>query len=514
VRALLSCSDKSGVIEFASGLSALGYELVSTGGTKQALEDAGQPVLAVADVTGFPEILDGRVKTLHPKIHGGILARADDANHQEQLARHGIAPIQIVVSNLYPLERAVRSPEISFAEAIEEIDIGGPAMVRAAAKNHESVLIVTDPADYAGILGALNMGSIDLSTRRRLAAKAFTHVATYDSLVAAYLSASEPNEAFPEELAIGLRRARTLRYGENPHQAAAAYRRLRPGLTISGILDAQQQSGGELSFNNLLDADAAWRALEVAAEPTVSIVKHAIPCGLASRPEIGAAFVEALAGDPVSAFGGIVALNRSVDDELAQTLSETRFDIIVAPEFTLEARAFLGRRRSLRLLELAAPSVRVPASDDVDLRVISGGLLVQTADTIADDLSVGSVVTDRSPTEGELRDLAYAWRSVRYVKSNGIVLVKSRAVVGVGSGQPNRLESVAIAAKKAGSRTPGSSLASDAYFPFADGVETAAELGVSAIVQPGGSIRDAEVIAAANTAGIAMICTGVRHFRH
>lgn len=514
MRALLSCSDKSGLIEFAAGLSALGYELVSTGGTKDLLAAAGLPVLAVADVTGFPEILDGRVKTLHPNIHGGILARNADADHQAQLARHGIAPISVVVINLYPFEQTVRSPDVTVEAAIEQIDIGGPALLRAAAKNHESVTIVTDPADYVGTMEGLASSTIDRTARRKLAAKAFAHVATYDSLVAAFLADQAGEADFPAELPIGLRRERTLRYGENPHQQAAAYRRLHPGPAQAGILDAQQHHGTELSFNNLLDADAAWRALAIAAEPTVAIVKHAIPCGLASRPEIGAAFAAALAGDPVSAFGGIVALNRPVSLALAQELSQTRFDIIIAPHFAPGALAHLRRRRSLRLLQLDPPGNGEPAAEAIDLRVISGGMLVQTADTIADSPEVGSVVTNRAPSRDELRDLAYAWHAVRSIKSNGIVLVKDRAVVGVGSGQPNRLESVAIAAKKAGARATGCALASDAFFPFADGVETAASLGVTAIVQPGGSVRDDEVIAAANAAGIAMICTGVRHFRH
>ncbi len=514
MRALLSCSDKTGIVEFGRGLVALGYELVSTGGTSDALEAAGLPVTTVADVTGVPEMLDGRVKTLHPAIHGGILARPDNPDHQQQLAARRITPIKVVAVNLYPFEQTVRVPDVSFEEAIEQIDIGGPALVRAAAKNHTSVVVTTDPADYPLILDALHEAAMTSAVRRRLAAKAFGHVATYDSLVAEYLRAGDMELAFPEEWAIGLRHDRSLRYGENPHQRAAAYRPVRTKTTGQGILDAKQIGGPELSFNNLLDADAAWSALRMSKEPTVAIVKHMIPCGLATRPEIVDAFQAALAGDPVSAFGGIVALNRPVTADLAFMLGETRFDIIVAPDFTDEASSQLRRRKSLRLLQLPPPAYELDQMESPDLRQIYGGVLIQTPDTHVDDPADWKVVTRRAPTTDEAQDLDYAWRAVRYVKSNAIVLVKDEAVIGVGSGQPNRLESVAIAIKRAGERALGSAMASDAFFPFADGLELAVAAGVTAVVQPGGSVRDAEVIAAADATGVAMMFTGVRHFRH
>ncbi len=514
MRALLSCSDKTGIVEFGRGLVDLGYELVSTGGTSDALRAAGLPVTSVADVTGMPEMLDGRVKTLHPAIHGGILARTDTLDHQHQLALHGITPIQVVAVNLYPFEQTVRVPGVTFDAAIEQIDIGGPALVRAAAKNHTAVVITTDPADYPMILDALGEAAMSSATRRRLAAKAFGHVATYDSLIAEYLRADGIESEFPEELPIGLRHDRSLRYGENPHQRAAAYRVIRTTPNGPGILDAEQICGPELSFNNLLDADAAWSALRISTEPTAAIVKHMIPCGLATRPRIVPAFEAALAGDPVSAFGGIVALNRPVTAELATKLRETRFDIIVAPAFTAEAAARLGRRQSLRLLRLSAPPDALDHTGALDLRQIYGGVLAQTPDTHVDDPANWKVVTLRAPTPPEAHDLHYAWQAVRYVKSNAIVLVKDEAVIGVGSGQPNRLESVAIATKRAGDRAQGSAMASDAFFPFADGLESAVAAGVTAVVQPGGSVRDGEVIAAANAAGLAMTFTGVRHFRH
>ncbi|MDQ4099760.1 MAG: bifunctional phosphoribosylaminoimidazolecarboxamide formyltransferase/IMP cyclohydrolase [Chloroflexota bacterium] len=514
MRALLSCSDKKGIVQFGRGLVDLGYELVSTGGTSDALKAAGLPVTSVADVTGVPEMLDGRVKTLHPLIHGGILARTDIPDHLHQLARHGITPIKVVAVNLYPFEQTVRVPDVSFETAIEQIDIGGPALVRAAAKNHTAVVITTDPTDYPMILDALRDATMTGATRRRLAAKAFGHVATYDSLVAEYLRAAAMEAEFPEELSIGLRHDRSLRYGENPHQRAAAYRAVHAVPDMPGILDAEQISGPELSFNNLLDADAAWTALRISTAPTAAIVKHMIPCGLASGPQIIHAFEAALAGDPVSAFGGIVALNRPVSAELATKLREVRFDIIIAPAFTADAAVRLRRRQSLRLLQLPPPTENIDPTGAPDLRQIYGGVLVQTPDIHVDDPADWKVVTNRAPTADEARDMHYAWRAVRYVKSNAIVLVKDEAVIGVGSGQPNRLESVAIATKRAGVRAQGSAMASDAFFPFADGLESAVAAGVTAVVQPGGSVRDAEVIAAANAAGLAMTFTGVRHFRH
>ncbi len=511
MRALLSVYDKTGLAGLARGLVDLGYELVSTGGTHRTLAAAGLPVTAVADVTGFPEILDGRVKTLHPAIHGGLLARRDDPAHLAALEAHGIGPIDVLVGNLYPFAATVARPGVGLADAVEQIDIGGPAMIRAAAKNFAGVVVLSDPADFGPVLRELGAGGVLPARRRALAAKAFAHVSAYDAVVADYLRGDADRGAFPDELSVSGARALGLRYGENPHQRAAAYRRLAGGQAAPGVLDARQLAGKELSYNNLLDADAAWAAATSFDEPTVAVVKHTIPCGLATRADLADAFALALAGDPVSAFGGIVALNRPVDGETARRMAEIFFEVVIAPGFSDEAQDALGGRRGLRLLAMpeAGPTTRA-----WEVRSIAGGLLVQDADDQGDDPAAWRTVTDREPSDPERDDLVYAWTAARHVKSNAIVLVQRRAVVGVGSGQPNRLESVAIAARKAGDRARGSALASDAFFPFADGVEAAIAAGATAIVQPGGSVRDAEVIAAANAAGITMLFTGTRHFRH
>lgn len=515
MRALLSVYDKAGIHDLARGLADLGYEIISTGGTLRAIADAGIPVTPVANITGFPEILDGRVKTLHPKIHGGLLARRDVPAHVNELSEHGIAPIDVVAANLYPFAETVREPALPLHDALEQIDIGGPAMIRAAAKNFPAVVVLTDPTDYGTALDDLRQGAMTGLRRRQLAAKAFAHVAAYDTVVADYLRAEAPAaEGFPAEISVAGRRVRELRYGENPQQRAAAYRRLVAGEVPAGILDAAQLAGKALSFNNLLDADAAWSALGAFSEPTVAIVKHTIPCGLATRDRLADAFAAALAGDPVSAFGGIVALNREVDGDTGERLANVFFEVIVAPAFSDEARAALARRKQLRLLELPAPAADHGQRQLLDVRPISGGLLVQEPDAAVDDEAAWRVVSRRQPTAAEVEDLRFAWQAVRHVKSNAIVLVRERAIVGVGSGQPNRVESVAIAARKAGERARGAVMASDAFFPFPDGVESAAAAGVMAVIQPGGSVRDPEVIAAADAAGIAMVATGVRHFRH
>jgi len=514
MRALISVSDKRGLIPFAKQLAEFGFELISTGGTARSLAEAGLPVRDVQDVTGFPEMLDGRVKTLHPHIHAGLLARQDHPDHMEQLRERDIRPIDLLISNLYPFERTVGRGDLDDDARIEQIDIGGPAMVRAGAKNYASVIVITDPSDYLSVTERLGAGSVDIAFRRSLAAKAFAHVATYDALVAAFLRDSI-QEQFPFELAIGLRHERNLRYGENPQQQAAAYRRLSPARRVSGVLDATQLGGPELSFNNLLDADAAWRAIQISTDPTVSIVKHTIPCGLATRADLVSAFDAALAGDPVSAFGGIVALNRDADAIVAQRLTETRFDIVLAQDFSDEALVILRKKRNIRILQLRGdmPSEtfdRLP----LDLRPIAGGILFQEQDNAVDNAADWQVVTERRPTERELTDLEYAWEAARHVKSNAIVVVGDRSVLGVGAGQPNRLESVDIAVRKASERAKGAALASDAFFPFADGLERAIRAGITAVVQPGGSVRDSEVIAAADRAGISMVFTGTRHFRH
>ena len=510
MRAILSVYDKTGIVELGRELVTLGYDVVSTGGTLAALQSAGVPVTAVSDVTGFPEILDGRVKTLHPRIHGGLLARRGEAAHMEALQTHEIAPISVVAANLYPFAATVARDGIALDDALEQIDIGGPAMIRAAAKNFRDVVVLTDPDDYAQAIGELGDGGLTPERRRALAAKAFAHTAAYDAVVAEYLRGPDQ---WPDEVSFAGRLDRTLRYGENPQQRAAAYVRLRAGTPAPGVLAAVQLAGKELSFNNLLDADAAWGAIQGLAAPAVAIVKHTIPCGLAERESLADAFAEALRGDPVSAFGGIVALNREVDAKTARQMAEIFFEVVVARGFSDEAREILGRKKALRLLDMPPPSVAA-GPGEWDVRPIAGGLLVQTHDRDASTPDAWRIVTERAPDAREMTDLAFAWHAVRHVKSNAIVLARDRALTGVGSGQPNRLESVRIAVAKAGERTPGSVLASDAFFPFADGLEAAIAAGVTAVVQPGGSVRDDEVIAAANRAGIAMLLTGVRHFRH
>jgi phosphoribosylaminoimidazolecarboxamide formyltransferase/IMP cyclohydrolase len=511
MRALLSVYDKTGIESLARGLVALGYEIVSTGGTQAALEAASVPVTAVSDVTGFPEILHGRVKTLHPRIHGGLLARRDDPMHMGALEFHEIAAIDVVAANLYPFAATVTGGGASLAEALEQIDIGGPAMIRAAAKNFPGVVVLTDPADYEPALEELRAGGPAGEGRRALAAKAFAHTAAYDAVVAEYLRDSG---AWPEEVSFAGRLQRSLRYGENPQQRAAAYHRLRVGDPVVGVLDAEQLGGKELSFNNLLDADAAWVAVRGLPNPAVAIVKHTIPCGLAERDELADAFDEALRGDPVSAFGGIVALNRRVEGETARRLAEVFFEVVIAPGFDDEALQVLGKKKALRLLAIPSGPVRVAGSGDWDVRPITGGWLVQTPDTEPADPATWQVVTSRQPDSRELDDLVFAWHAVRHVKSNAIVLARDRALTGVGSGQPNRVESVRIAVGKASERAAGSVLASDAFFPFPDGLEAASAAGVTAVIQPGGSVRDDEVIAAADRAGVAMVFTGTRHFRH
>ena len=512
MRALLSVYDKTGLVPFASRLHSLGYELVSTGGSARALTEAGLPVLQVEDVTGFPEILDGRVKTLHPNIHAGLLARRDIPAHQDTLDALEIAPIDLLVSNLYPFRETLADPQSSDEERIEQIDIGGPAMVRAAAKNFSGVLVVTSPTDYDDVLVRLDKDSVDLAYRRELAAKAFQHVSTYDALVADFLAEDEPDE-FPRELSIGLLKAQDLRYGENPQQAAAAYRTTSAQGHVSGVLDATQLHGKELSFNNLLDVDAAWTAAQMSSEPTASVIKHMVPCGLASRGTIADAYTAAYEGDTVSAFGGIVGLNRAVDLATAELLGEIFLEIVIAPGFEPDALDRLKRKKNLRLLEMPATS-EAASNARYDVRPISGGMLVQTPDSQADDPSTWQVATDRQPTEEEWSDLEFAWKVARLVKSNAIVFARDQVVVGVGAGQPNRLESVAIASRKAGANAQGAAMASDAFFPFADGILQGLDAGVSAVIQPGGSVRDDEVIKAVNEAGATMVFTGTRHFRH
>ena len=501
--------DKTGVVEFCRRLSQAGYELISTGGTHQALSgEGGLPVRQVSDVTGSPEILDGRVKTLHPVIHAGLLARRELPEHREELDSHGITPIDLVAVNLYPFVATISRPGVTLDDALENIDIGGPTMLRAAAKNFPSVAVVVDPNDYDWVAEKLAGPGLSIEERRGLAAKAFHHVSVYDAAVTSYLGVAGDQELMPEELSVSLTKVAGLRYGENPHQQGSLY--AATGSTPSGIAGAVQLHGAELSYNNLMDADAAWRTVSDFSDPTVAIIKHANPCGLASRNDQHQAYLQAYEGDTVSAFGGIVAYNTAVTREAADAMGPVFYEVVVAPDYQPEALETLQRKRNLRILQVSTDKAAPP----YDLRPITGGVLIQTPDVIEEDSSSWKTVTELAPTADQLADLAFAWKAAKHVKSNAIVFVKDRTLVGMGAGQPNRVVSVHLSQLKAGDKAKGSVLASDAFFPFPDNIELAAEAGVSAIVQPGGSIRDEEVIAAANNAGLAMVFTGVRHFRH
>ena len=507
MKGLISVYDKNGIVPLACSLTDMGVELLSTGGTFRAIEGAGLPVTQVSDYTGFPEVMEGRVKTLHPAIHGGLLARRDKPEHMGQLREQGFDAIDIVVVNLYPFLEVVRKPGLTLDEALENIDIGGPTMLRAAAKNHQWVTVVVDPDDYEWVAARLAEGGPSPEQRRSLAQKAFRHVSFYDSAVAAYLS-EEPMDEPPETLGLGFHRVSALRYGENPHQKAALYAPALPSVT--GVCQAEQLHGRELSFNNYMDADAAWRTVSDFSEQAVVVIKHANPCGLSCHIDMERAYLNAYDGDPVSAFGGIVGFNRTVTAAAAQAMSPIFYEVVVAPGYEPEALEILRQKRNLRIL--AVPEGR--SGSAFDIRPLSGGLLVQTGDTLEEDPSEWKTVTQRAPTEQERRDLAFAWRAVKHVKSNAILLAKDGTMVGMGAGQPNRVTSVHLALRAASDKGPGSVLASDAFFPFPDGLELAAQGGVTAVVQPGGSIRDQEVIDAANQAGVAMLTTGVRHFRH
>jgi phosphoribosylaminoimidazolecarboxamide formyltransferase/IMP cyclohydrolase len=522
-RALLSVSDKTGVADLGRALAARGVELVSTGGTATALRDAGLTVRDVSDLTGFPEMMDGRVKTLHPNVHGGLLAVRDDPAHVAAMEAHGIGAIDLVVVNLYPFEATV-AKGADRDTVIENIDIGGPSMVRSAAKNHAYVAILTDPADYAGLLAELeaNEGATKLDTRKRLAARAFAATAAYDAAIAGWFSRVDQGETFPPVRVMASRLQSTLRYGENPHQLAALY--VPTGAAAQGIAQAQQVQGKELSYNNYNDANAA---LELVAEfrdgpPTVVIVKHANPCGVATADTLVEAYRAALACDSVSAFGGIIACNRPLDAETAEAMAAIFTEVVAAPDADEGARAVFARKKNLRLL--LTGELPDPARMGLSTTIIAGGSLVQQRDFGRVTRDQLKTVTQRAPTSRELDDCLFAWTVAKHVKSNAIVYAKDGATAGIGAGQMNRLESARIAAwkakdaaEKAGwpeSRTIGSAVASDAFFPFADGLMAAVEAGATAVIQPGGSIRDDEVIAAADAAGLAMVFTGMRHFRH
>ena len=513
MRAIISVSDKTGVADFAKSLSQLGFELFSTGGTQKALEEAQVPVKSVSSITGFPEILDGRVKTLHPKVHGGLLARRNLPAHMAELAANDIQPIDLVAVNLYPFVQTVAKENVTLGEALENIDIGGPTMLRAAAKNFPGVIVVVDPADYQLVLEKLTQGDLDTAERKRLAQKAFQHVAVYDTAISQYLR--QDMDGFPDEITIALKKRHDLRYGENPHQPAAFYAEQTVLKQDSGITWARKLWGKELSFNNILDADAARGAVTDFAQLTVAIVKHTNTCGLSSHPDIAQAYRRALSGDPVSAFGGIVAANRTVNLDMAEEMSKTFYEIVIAPEYNADALEVLKKKKNLRiLLAELLPDYAASPVGYLDYRRVKGGLLVQTSDSQPEGSVNLKTVTKRSPTEAELEDLKFAWRAVKHIKSNAIVLVKDKTLVGMGAGQPNRVVSVDIAKAKAGEKSRGSVMASDAMFPFPDSVEQAAGGGVTAIIQPGGSIRDEDSIKAADKHNIAMVFTGIRHFLH
>ncbi|MBC8429562.1 MAG: bifunctional phosphoribosylaminoimidazolecarboxamide formyltransferase/IMP cyclohydrolase [Dehalococcoidia bacterium] len=514
MRAIISVSDKAGVTDFARDLSQLGFEVFSTGGTKKALAEAQVPVKSVSELTGFPEILDGRVKTLHPAVHGGILAKRNVPGHMAQLAENNIGAIDLVAVNLYPFVQTVSREGVALDEALENIDIGGPTLIRAAAKNFPSVVVLVDPQDYQPVLEKLKGGDVDLAERKRLAQKAFQHVAIYDTAISQYLR--RDMEGFPEEMTIALRKRYGLRYGENPHQQAAFYAEQAVETKLkTGITWAEQLWGKELSFNNILDADAAWGAVTDFAAPSVAIIKHTNPCGLASHNDIAEAYRRAFSGDPVAAFGGIVASNRVVTLAMAEAIKPVFYEIVIAPEYETEALELLKRKKDLRILVAQLPpGYDVAPTGYLDFRRVKGGFLVQSSDSLPEDSVSLKTVTKREPTKGEIEDLLFAWRVVKHIKSNAIVLAKDKTLLGMGAGQPSRIISAQIAKEKAGDKAAGSVLASDAMFPFPDVVETAATAGITAIIQPGGSIRDEDSIKAADEHDIAMVFTGERHFRH
>ncbi|MGD6830534.1 bifunctional phosphoribosylaminoimidazolecarboxamide formyltransferase/IMP cyclohydrolase [Sutcliffiella halmapala] len=509
MRAIVSVSNKAGIVPFVQQLVELGVEVISTGGTKSILEENGVQVTGISAVTGFPEILDGRVKTLHPMIHGGLLARREDASHQEQLQEHGITPIDLVVVNLYPFKETISKEGTTFEDAIENIDIGGPTMLRASAKNHQDVTVMVDPADYEGVLNEIReSGKTTAETRRRLAAKVFRHTAAYDAMIAGYLTEAV-EEAHPESLTVTFEKKQDLRYGENPHQKAAFYE--APLASKFSIASATQLHGKELSYNNINDADTAIQIVKEFTEPAVVAVKHMNPCGVGVGATALEAYQRAYEADPVSIFGGIVAFNTEVDKATAELLHELFLEIIVAPAFSEEALAVLKQKKNLRLMTLEMGDQGGTATRYASIR---GGLLVQEEDYAGLDEANITVPTKREPTEKEWEDLKLAWKVVKHVKSNAIVLAKGNQTVGVGAGQMNRVGAARIAMEQAGEKAVGSALGSDAFFPMDDTVEAAAKAGITAIIQPGGSIRDEDSIKKADEYGIAMVFTGVRHFKH
>ncbi|EJR47209.1 bifunctional purine biosynthesis protein purH [Bacillus cereus VD107] len=508
-RALVSVSDKTGVVEFVKGLLEQGIEVISTGGTKKLLEENGLQVIGISEVTGFPEIMDGRVKTLHPNIHGGLLAVRDNETHVAQMNELGIQAIDFVVVNLYPFKETIAKPDVTFADAIENIDIGGPTMIRSAAKNHKFVSVIVDPVDYDVVLAELKEnGEVTDETKRKLAAKVFRHTAAYDALISNYLT-EQMGEESPETLTVTFEKKQDLRYGENPHQKATFYK--APFAATSSVAYAEQLHGKELSYNNINDADAALSIVKEFTEPAVVAVKHMNPCGVGVGADIHEAYTRAYEADPVSIFGGIIAANREIDKATAEKLHEIFLEIVIAPSFSQEALEVLQSKKNLRLLTV---NIEKATTASKKLTSVQGGLLVQEEDTLSLDESAISIPTKREPSEQEWKDLKLAWKVVKHVKSNAIVLAKDDMTIGVGAGQMNRVGSAKIAITQAGEKAQGSALASDAFFPMPDTVEEAAKAGITAIIQPGGSIRDEDSIKMADEYGIAMVFTGVRHFKH
>jgi phosphoribosylaminoimidazolecarboxamide formyltransferase/IMP cyclohydrolase len=532
-KALISVSDKTGLVEFARKLVQHGVEIVSTGGTAKLLRENGLEARDVADLTGFPEMLDGRVKTLHPKVHGGILGIRANEEHRAKMREHGIEPIDLVVVNLYPFRKTIQKPDVAMEEAIENIDIGGPAMIRSAAKNHNDVAVVVDPSDYSMVASELDqLGGLTLDLRYRLAVTAFKHTADYDKEIARFLASRQSTQpdimGLPDLIEINLRKITSLRYGENPHQRAALYK--IAGANERGVATAEQLQGKELSYNNLIDSDAAWELvaelhrmhlLEAQARGTIEprdiphtcvIIKHTNPCGVGVAAHPAEAFAKAKATDPVSAFGGIIAFSGLVDEAAAREIAEMFAEVIIAPDFNEDARRILSTKKNLRVLRMG--DVAVERRTDLEFRRISGGALVQDCDAQLLDEVKFEIVSDRKPTQSELRALRFAWAICKHVKSNAIVYATENQLIGVGAGQMSRVDSVKIGAMKAQLPLAGSALASDAFFPFRDGIDEAAKHGVTAVIQPGGSVRDKEVIEAANEHKLAMVFTGMRHFKH
>lgn len=507
-RALISVSDKTGIVEFARKVANLGFEIISTGGTKKTLADNGIPVKGVSDVTGFPEIMDGRVKTLHPAIHGGLLGKQDNDSHMQQLAEQGITPIQLVCVNLYPFQQTIAKEGVTVEDAIENIDIGGPAMLRASAKNHESVAVVVDPADYEDVLKGLENGELSLQERRRLAAKVFRHTAAYDAMIAEYMT-NLAEEEQPESVTVTYTLKQPLRYGENPHQKAAFYK--KPLGTAFSIANAEQLHGKELSYNNINDADAALQIVKEFDQPAAVAVKHMNPCGVGTGKTISDAFQKAYFADSTSIFGGIVALNREVDAETAGALHEIFLEIVIAPSFSEEALQILTSKKNIRLLTVDFSSKGVK---EKKITSVAGGLLMQDLDNATLAEANVKIATKREPTEEEWEALKFGWKVVKHVKSNAIVVANRQMTLGVGAGQMNRIGAANIAIEQAGDKAKGAILASDAFFPMDDTVEAAAKAGITAIIQPGGSVRDEDSIKKADEYGIAMVFTGVRHFKH